>query len=408
MDALAIQAIRRHFASLDRHAYLNFGGAGPSPEVVLAAVVQSLHTLQQVGPFSVEAQLWVEQEIAETRRTVEEALLAPPGTVVLTEGVAAACYLVLWGLDWRPGDELILTDCENPAVHAAVECVSSCLGIRVRTLPVMGLPLEEILRNLRDVLRSRSRLLIASHVSWVTGQVLPLSRMAEVCRALVPDIAILADGAQAFGCLPIDVRQLQCDFYAFTGSKWACGPEGVGGIYIAPEWIMRLRPSLSGSRALRLIGSHLEWRPGIDRFEGGTRPYALYSGLRSALLFHRSHCSWQQRQTRVSNLQRCLKLQFDDLRSKYPDQLEHEDGGALQADGIFSFGVRAHSCIGLVHHLELHGVLVREIPGKGLVRVCMHYFTSEEDIFRLVESIDSFLRRGGVKDLHTVSEGIRL
>lgn len=391
MDAPAIQNIRRHFASLKRYAYLNYGGAGPNAEPVLAAIAHSFDTLQQAGPFSVEAQLWVEQEIAETRRLMEDELLAPHGTVMLTEGVAAACYLVLWGMDWQAGDELILTDCENPAIQAAVECVRSCFGITVRTLPVTGLQAEEIVKRLRCLVGARSRLLLVSHVSWMNGQILPVRRMSELCHEAVPGMAVLVDGAQAFGCLPVDIGQLQCDFYAFTGSKWTCGPEGVGGIYMAPDWIRRLRPSLSGSRALWANGSQLGWRPGIDRFEGGTRPFALYAGLRSAVLFHRSHSTWQQRQARVTGLSRCMKARFEVLQKKYPGWLEYRPAKGVQAESIFSFAVRTGSCTALVHHLELHGVLVREIPGRGLVRVCLHYFTTEEDVSRLVESIDSFV-----------------
>src|ERR1700730_5072418 len=113
-------ALRDKFPTLKHSAYFNYGAAGPLSEDALAAMFHAYEILETSGPFSVEATVWIEDELSQTRFLLEEELDAARGTVALVESVCAACNSVLWAIDWRPGDHIVLSKSENPGVTAAV------------------------------------------------------------------------------------------------------------------------------------------------------------------------------------------------------------------------------------------------------------------------------------------------
>jgi L-cysteine/cystine lyase len=355
------------------------------PRVALDAVAAAFEHQQTVGPFSAEGLLWAESEVAQTKSMVASLLRSEADAILLTESVSAACSTVLWGFDWRPGDEVIVTDCENPSVLAALMSVGRGFSLTIRELAVRGLGDEAILVGLEALLSPRSRLLIASHVSWIDGQILPLRAMADLIHDCYPEMAILADGAQAVGCIDVRSDELDCDFYAFTGSKWVCGPEGCAAVCISRRWRDRIQPSHSGARAVRWSGGKFEWRHGLRKLECGTKPIALLAGFREALRFHQAFVPLPVRIARMARLTSLARMPLGELAVS---------GGA---DGIVSFRVpfplAPAEARGLVHFLEARDVLIREIPGLGIWRVCLHYFSTESEILRWVELLSGYLDR---------------
>ena len=385
MNADIIRSVRHGIPALKGRVYLNYGGAGTMPRSAMDAVAAAFELQQSAGPFSAEGLLWAETELAETKRMLATMLQVEAESILLTESVSAACGTVLWGIDWNPGDEVIVTDCENPSILAALMSVAQRFGLTIRELAVCGLDEDALLEGLEALLNSRSRLLIASHVSWIDGQILPLKAMADLIRECKPEVAILADGAQAVGCIDVRVDELDCDFYAFTGSKWVCGPEGCAAVSIAPRWRDKIRPSHSGARAVRWTGVNFKWQDGLRKLEAGTRPKALLAGLREALRFHQESAPLPVRIARMAELSDMARAQLGELALP---------GGA---DGIVSFRVpfalESSHARGLVHFLEARDVLIREIPGRRIWRMCLHYFSTEAEIQRFGGLLFSYLDR---------------
>ncbi len=372
MTADEVQQIRQRIPALSRRAYLNFGGAGAMPRSSLNALVAALERQQAAGPFSAESLLQGGAELTDTKAALAGLLRTDPDSLLLTESVSAACRAVLWGCDWKPGDEIIVTDCENPSIAAVTMNVARRFQLRVNELKVRGRSEEAILASLESLLTERSRVLIASHVSWIDGQLLPLSEMASLVHECEPDMAVLADGAQAVGCIDVDLNLLKCDFYAFTGSKWVCGPEGCAGFYIAPHRRERIQPGHNGTS-------------GSPKFEAGTRPIALLAGLRESLHFHASAAPFSERAAHMAHLSRLARAHLGELAVP---------GGV---DGIVAFRLphefdpaRAR---GLVHFLEARDVLIREIPGRELWRICLHYFSTENEIQELSFLLSAYLEK---------------
>ncbi|MBD2019820.1 aminotransferase class V-fold PLP-dependent enzyme, partial [Leptolyngbya sp. FACHB-36] len=231
----SLDSYRHQFPGLQDKAYFNYGGQGPMPDTAIAAIQQSFQRIQQSGPFSRKVNAWVTEEGERTRAAIAAELGAPPTTITLTEDVSVGCNIALWGIDWRFGDHLLLSDCEHPGIIAAAQEIQRRFGVEVSTCPLKatlneGDPVEVVARGLR----SSTRLVVLSHILWNTGQVLPMAEIVAACHSYnrTRPVRVLVDAAQSVGVLPLNLTQLEADFYAFTGHKWWCGPEGVGGLYV--------------------------------------------------------------------------------------------------------------------------------------------------------------------------------
>lgn len=381
---------RQQFPALANKIYLNYGGQGPMPAGAIAAIQQAHDYIQRFGPFSNSVNSWVTQEGNLTREAIAQDLNTPSDTITLTEDVTVGCNIALWGLDWREGDHLLLSDCEHPGVIAAAEEIRYRFGVKVSTCPLRatlngGDPAAVIAQHLRPT----TRLVVISHILWNTGQVLPLADIVAVCHSydsIYGPVRVLVDAAQSVGVLPLNLTELAADFYAFTGHKWLCGPAGIGGLYVRPEARESLRPTFIGWRSITkdAKGFPTGWQPDGRRYEIATSDFSLYSGLRDAIATHNRWGTADERYQRICQLSNYLWQQLNDLphlsclRTAPPEA------------GLVSFQLRADSGsthAGLVRWLEQQAIMVRTILDPDCIRACVHYFSSETELDRLIDAL---------------------
>lgn len=391
---------RRQFPALDGKAYFNYGAHGTMPRPAIDAVIQSYEHVQRWGPFSTEINEWVEREIDRTAACLAAQIGAPPENVALTENATVGCGIVLWGLDWRAGDHILLSDCENPGIVAAVRTLARRLHLEVSTCAVSRAPGRgSLLDAVASGLRANTRLVVLSHILWNTGQVLPLGEVADLCRArgrAAGPVRLLADGAQSVGVLPLKVAEAGVDFYAFTGHKWLCGPEGVGGLYVSPEAVEELQPAFAGWRGVTVdkADGSLGWRKGARRFEVSTSAYPLFAGLRCAVDIHDGLDSAAGRYERILKLSRSL---WEKLRAAG----EAGQTAAIEClqtsppeSGIVVVRLNGHDHQRAVYFLEAEGCYGRAMYDPECLRFCLHYFTTQAEVDRLVELLRHYVGRG--------------
>ncbi len=386
------QQYRSQFPALDNKTYLNYGGEGPLPQAAMEAIVRTYEHLQQIGPFSMKANAWLQELTGKTRSIVAEELGVASDSIALTEDVTAGCDIALWGIDWQPGDRLLMTDCEHPGVVATVRELQNRFGIEVAICPILetlndGDPVSVVTQHLTP----KTRLVVLSHILWNTGQVLPLAEIVAACRQFPTGgepIRVLADAAQSVGVLPLNLAQSGVDFYAFTGHKWLCGPEGVGGLYVSPEAMEVLRPTFVGWRGIEVdaTGNPTGWKPNAQRYEIATSAYPLYAGLAASIEVHRQWGTAAERYGKICQLSDRLWKQLSEipqvscLRTRSPES------------GLVSFTIKSGSHRSLVQFLEQREIMVRTILDPNCVRACVHYFSTVEEIDRLIEGIRAFLK----------------
>ncbi|MEG4586131.1 aminotransferase class V-fold PLP-dependent enzyme [Microcoleus sp. MOSTC5] len=415
---------RQQFPALANKAYFNYGGQGPLPEPALDAIYQAYKRVQLGGPFSGEVGAWVAQEAMLTRRAIASELAVPPETIALTEDVTVGCNIALWGIDWKAGDHLLLSDCEHPGIVASVMELQRRFNIEVSVCPLAATLNEgDAVAVIANALQPNTRLLVISHILWNTGQVLPLAEIVKVCHEppLTPPcqgggqedfpliqgegqeelsliqgekqeelpannskVRVLVDAAQSVGVLPLNLIESGVDFYAFTGHKWWCGPEGLGGLYVSAEALADLHPVFIGWRGIVTDANAkvLGWKPGSQRYEIATSAYPLYAGLRSAIALQHEWGTIEERYAEICRLSKYLWERLSEL-----SDVECLRKSAPEA-GLVSFRLMnkmPHNK--LVNLLEKQGIMVRTILNPDCVRACVHYFTTEAEIDKLVGAI---------------------
>ncbi|HIK32909.1 MAG TPA: aminotransferase class V-fold PLP-dependent enzyme [Oscillatoriales cyanobacterium M59_W2019_021] len=382
-----LNSYRQQFPGLSNKAYFNYGGQGPLPRQASQAIARAYELLQELGPFSVKSYDWIEEQAQATRGAIAAELGVAPTEITLTEDVTVGCNIALWGRDWQPGEHVLLSDCEHPGIVAAVGELQRRYGIEVSRCPLQatlndGDPVDAVLRNLKP----QTRFVVLSHILWNTGQVLPLGAIVAACRQVDPDICILVDAAQSVGVLPLNLAEIGADFYAFTGHKWWCGPEGIGGLYVRPEARETLHPTFIGWRGITkdATGNPTGWQPDGRRFEIATSAYPLYAGLQAAIALHHQWGTAEERYRQICRSSEILRSKLAAISAvtclkKSPPEA-----------GLVSFTLADRSHLKLVKVLETQGLFARTILDPDCVRACVHYFTTEDEIDRLVEAIDRF------------------
>jgi L-cysteine/cystine lyase len=387
---------RRHFPALDGKSYFNYGAHGTLPRPAMEAVLESWEYMQRWGPFSAEVNDWIQQEVSKTIACFGKLLEATSETIALTDNVTAGCNIVLWGLDWLPGDRILISDCENPGIVAAIQGVARRFRLHVSSFRVDASE-NGTIESIGRSLRSNTRLVVISHVLWNTGQVLPLTKIAELCRAnriTQGRTLLLVDGAQSVGVLPLKLAEPGADFYAFTSHKWLCGPEGVGGLFVAPESLEFVQPAFVGWRSVKIDESDgsFSWQPGAHRFHVSTSAYPLFAGVRRAVGIHDEFAPIEKRYHRILELSRYAR---ERLERAGIECLQHSPSQT----GLITIRSKHDAPHKVVRYLETQNCYTRSMYDPECVRLSLHYLTTRNEVDLLVDSLQNHEQRGPAKIL---------
>ncbi|MGB3199881.1 MAG: aminotransferase class V-fold PLP-dependent enzyme [Nodosilinea sp.] len=391
---------RQGIPALAGKQYFNYGGQGPVAQATLDAIFAAHRQVQDLGPFSGVANQWVMAEAAQTRAAIASELGTTADTITLTEDVTVGCNIPLWGLDWRAGDHILMSDCEHPGIIAAVLEICRRFGVTYSLCPLLetvnnsdvgGDPVAVVAQHLQP----NTRMLVISHIFWNTGQVLPLEQIVEVCRDRPDPVLTLVDAAQSVGALPLDLPALGVDFYAFTGHKWWCGPAGLGGLYVRPEAREQISPTFIGWRSITTdaAANPTGWQPTGQRYEVATSNYPLLAGLRAAIAYQAEWGTAPQRYQRLVELAQRLWSQLQDLPQIRPVRQTPPDSGLVSFWLLEGSEPSPAWHKRLVDELETQGVYLRTLQAPNCVRACTHYLTLESEVDELVAAIAATLKR---------------
>jgi L-cysteine/cystine lyase len=374
----------QQFPALANKYYFNYGGQGPMPQAALDAILAAYQTIQSQGPFGLKTNKWVARELDLTRQTIGSELGVTADSIALTENVSTGCNIALWGIDWQAGDRILLSDCEHPGVIASIKEICRRFQVSVDVFPLLAtLNTGDAVTVIVKHLQPQTRLVVFSHILWNTGQVVPVAAIAAAIRQYSSErkIQILIDAAQSVGLLPLKLDELGVDFYAFTGHKWWCGAEGVGGLYINSAARASLQPTFIGWRSLDYGQPNLPLIDDSRKYEVATSAYPLYCGLRAAIATHQAWGSTSDRYNKIVSLATYLWHGLNQIPGI--TCLSH----AAPQSGLVTFQADTRNHAKLVQALEQHHFYLRTVVDPDCIRACTHYFTTTAEIDRLIECI---------------------
>ncbi len=346
---------RGQFPVLERIAYLNAGTFGPLADATVSAMRTALDRDLVEGRSGLPYFLETLDLRAELRTRLAALVGAEPGTVALTSSTTEGCNIVLAGLGLGPDDEIVTTTDEHFGLLGPLS-VSDAHVVVVEPDP------ERIVA----AVTARTRLLALSQVLWTTGAVLPVRELRE--QTGVP---VLVDGAQSAGATPVDVAGM--DFFTISGQKWLCGPDATGALVVSDAERLRVTAPSYFSQASYGPDGAFEPREGAVRFERGWWPPASLHGLLAAL---DTHPGWSFSRARET---------AERLRERLDGAVEVVT--PAERATLVTFRPEDTDPAALVERLRTAGIHVRELPGRGLVRASVGWWTSDGDLDRLVEQL---------------------
>jgi selenocysteine lyase/cysteine desulfurase len=347
-------SLRAEFPACERVAFLNTGSNGPAPRRAAEAAGDEVERQAREGRH---AAYFERRQNMRKRQAAEyaERLGCAPDEISLTTSTSEGIATVVAGLG--PGDTIVTSDEEHPGVYGPLGAA------RRRGAAIVVAPFDD----LADAVEVATTAVVCSHVSWITGRLAP----AALASVGVP---VVYDGAQGVGAVPVDVKVLGCAAYAGSGQKWLCGPDGSGMLYVAPEFRERV-PSLipsyvtlsdpaAGLESERWPDSRAWDTPALA---GETSRFALTS------LEVLGEAGWDAVHTHGVELAARLAVLLEDrghtVRPRGDTTLV-----AWDCEDATVVNERAREA----------GVLIRELPGRNLLRASVGAWNDESDLERLL------------------------
>ena len=370
--------VRGGFSVPANRIYLNNGTLGPSPRVVVDAVVEHTRRVAETYPPGVS---WddLKRALSELLGGDEDGFVFPRNT---TEGMS----FVANGLDLPAGSEIVTTDHEHIGGLEPWRLLAARRGasLRVASLPVPAESPDALLEAVWAGVTPATRVLSVSHMTFTTGTLLPVRALAGRCREA--GIAFVVDGAHPPGMLRIDIGRTGADFYASSPHKWLLAPQGTGLLWIAPEWRERLWPTLaSGGWDDVALGAHR-----LNHM--GTFDESRLAGLLAAMEFMRA-LGPERVEARVRYLAGRLRTGLQaipGLRLATPDAQELRGGMvSFRIDGVESAALQGH----LSRVANARTRVVSEYD-YGWMRLSTHLYNTPSEIDRVLELLDEAARWG--------------
>lgn len=380
---------RRQFPALSNKTYLNFGVVGAMAASTQEALARHYAARQEAGPACPPLFLAQLDDDEALRRDLGALLEVPPETLALVDATCTGCTAVLLAIDWRPGDQLLLSDAEYPALVRFARVLARRFGVEVVTVPLLGAA-QEAEAKVAAALTPRTRALLLSEVLWTSGERVPVAAVAALLEGRAPRPFLLVDGAQGPGNVRSRPAAEGADAYAFAGHKALCGPDGIGGLYVSPRVLDQLEPLSFGWRGVRVDarGVATGWAPGARRFEMSTTTFGTRPALRDALRVADAFAPIGERCARVAGLS---ERAFHALRAAGFQTFL----GAPPGTSLVTFRVPGVPVAAVAAALLRERIFVRHLPQTDVVRLSLSYLNTEEELDQVVATLVRLRDRGG-------------
>lgn len=396
---VSIEQVRAEFPLLSREvngqplAYLDSAASAQKPQVVIdrelnfyragyAAVHRGIHTLSAEATGQMEA---VRQQVADFihAASVEE--------IVFVKGTTEAINLVAnsYGRHFlQAGDSIIITEMEHHANIVPWQMLAKDMGIEIRVWPLTATG-ELELSALASLIDGTTKLLAITQVSNVLGTVNPIKDI--VAQAKAAGLVVLVDGAQAVMHQPVDVQDLDCDFYVFSGHK-LYGPSGIGILYGKSELLQQMPPWEGGGSMIKTVSltQGTTFADAPWRFEAGSPNTAGIMGLGAAISYVN-----QLGLTEIQHYEQTLMQYALEQLSQIKSLTLY---GPLNRAGVIAFNLGSHHAYDVGSFLDQYGIAIRtghhcamplmafyKVP--SMCRASLALYNTHEEVDRLVAGL---------------------
>jgi selenocysteine lyase/cysteine desulfurase len=328
----------------------------------------------------------LEPRVESVRREVAREFGCDPEELAITRNASEANEIMIFGLDLRRGDEVVITNQNYPRMITAWEQRARRDGIVVKQIsfPVPPPSMRHVVDRFAEAITPRTRVIEVTHMTNLTGQIMPVRELVDLARPR--GIEVFVDGAHAFAHFPFTRDQLGCDYYGTSLHKWLLAPVGTGFLYVRKAKQRALWPLMAADPSLD---------DDVRKYEQiGTHPAANHNAIAAAMAFHRG----------IGVERKVARLRY--LRDRWAKRLLAEGGGRVRIltplDSPHGGGIGFVSIDGLAHD-RLGGWLAAnyrivttptthaEFTG---IRVTPNVYTTTDEVDLFAERVLHAMRHG--------------
>ncbi len=382
-DPEKVAAIRDLLPATGAGIYLNAGTAGPMSAETQRAMDEQAQRELAVGRASPDQLPEILERLAEARASVAAVIVADPDDVALTHSTTDGLNLALNALPWVAGDRVLTTRHEHLGGLGPLLALRARLGVEVDQVDIGdGGDDQRTLDAFAKALERPARAIMVSHVLWTTGAVLPVGALAALARRA--GAAVIVDGAQSAGAVPVAVDDVDADAYALPGQKWLCGPEGMGALWVRREFADGLVPSQAGFLSFVLPpGPTPALQPGARRFEVTNYHRPSVVGLARA-------CGWLSMYVGLPwALERAGRL-----AAAAADRLAGIPGVTVltprhRMATLVTFRIAGWTAAAALAELGARSfAILRDLPALDALRISVGFWSTEEELERFAQAVE--------------------
>ena len=374
--------------------YLDNAATTQKPRQVVEAMTEEYYNVNANVHRGVHFLSQQATELHEASRETVRSFLNARSTseIIFTRGTTESINLVAscFGQAFmKAGDEVIVSEMEHHSNIVSWQLMQERLGIRLRVVPITDdgrLVMDEYVKLFNE----RTRIVSITHVSNVLGTINPVKDIVRIAHE--HNVPVLIDGAQSSPHMKVDVQDLDCDFYAFSGHK-IYGPTGIGVLYGKEEWLDRIPPYMGGGEMIKNVSfERTTFNVLPYKFEAGTPDYVATTGLAKALDY-----------VNAIGLD-AIEAHERDLTAYAMQRLMEVDGMHIYGPGIEEHDAVISFQVGNIHHLDMGTLLdrlgiavrtghhcaeplMRRLGIEGTCRASFALYNTREEVDALVEGI---------------------
>jgi isopenicillin-N epimerase len=371
--------VRRAFTLDPDVINLDHGWTNPAPLAAVDELVRGARELEAL-PAERLTLMWEETTNTAVRGGLAEILGVPGEELALVRNATEALDTVLLGVPLNAGDEIVCSAHDYYAMLDALEQRQRRDGVIMRLVqPPLPAPSLDALAELYEAaIGPRTRLVLLTHPSNLTGQLLPVQRIAAAAHRVGAEVVV--DGAQSLGVLEGSIRDLDCDYYGASAHKWLSAPVGLGVLWMRPEHVSRVWPLVPSPAGLE----------GMGRFEWiGTGTEYVGPSLLPALELQRSLGAARK----AARLRYLTAYWRERAAGALPDALFYTTPNPAMSCGLCTIELPGVDADSLKQRLRQRGILVQSMadnprtPEIRGIRVSPNVYTAPAELDRLVAAL---------------------
>jgi cysteine desulfurase/selenocysteine lyase len=383
-----IELIPKDFPVTKKKIYMNCGSFAPMPLYTIKSITDFLVRCSEEGPDSTSAQEYITSLMKELRILVSQLINCEPEEIIFTQSTTEGINYVASGLDWKKSDIIIARGGlhEHYANYFPWLNISKKYGVKLEETKIDNNGFFDLDKIDKIAKNKNTKLITLSHVLYNNGAIMPVEEVGKIAKK--QNMLYSIDAAQSVGTINVDVKKIGCDFLAFPGFKWICGPPGIGIFYCKKESAEMLTPKyIGGESAIITKEKNLVYAGSPQKFQTGFRNYVGIAGL-------------------VSSLKYIQRLGVNNIRKMNIDVANEiiEGLGKIRGISIYgpedeklrtsivSFVIDSVSPKITVSSLQEKGIIVaeRDIVGGGkkkAVRASPHFFNTSNEASTFIQDI---------------------